>query len=115
MAIDRSRTGLPIDASRTSSSTTKCNGDLVADPRAAAPATVRRRVGHFEYTYGAGPRQRGCSALVHAPIRRLKGDIVYGTKHQDDVCGTESTARSTCEEVPHRPCDATSWACLDQQ
>ena len=46
------------------------------------------RVGHFEYTYGEGPRQRErISTWFTRQIRRLKGDIVYATKHQDDVCG----------------------------
>ena len=46
------------------------------------------REGHFEDNQGEGPRQRErISTWFTRQIRRLKGDIVYATKHQDDVCG----------------------------
>ena len=34
-----------------------------------------------------GSRAQRLSTWFTRQIRRLKGDIVYATKHQDDVCG----------------------------
>ena len=34
-----------------------------------------------------GPPSERISTWFTRQIRRLKGDIVYATKHQDDVCG----------------------------